>query len=112
MVGTTSQTDPAREADRRAWLAELRAMPRSIHKAVTGVIEREGVHAELSQIRCPTLVAVGDEDTATTPAKAERRRAGIPGATLAVITRAGHTSTLEQPAAVSALLQRFLAARS
>ncbi len=109
MVGKTSLTDPAREADRQAWLAELCALPRSIYKAVTGVIEREGVHAELGRIRCPTLVCVGDEDTATTPAKAERLRAGIPGARLEVIPRAGHTSTLEQPVFVTALLERFLA---
>lgn len=108
MVGRSSLEDPAREADRRAWRAALAANRRAIHKAVTGVIEREGVEHELARIRAPVLVAVGEEDVATVPAKAERLAAGIQGAVLERIPRAGHTSTLEQPALVTDLLRRFL----
>jgi pimeloyl-ACP methyl ester carboxylesterase len=53
-------------------------------------------------------VIVGDEDTATVPAKAERIAAAIPGAKLVVIPRAGHSSTIEEPAAVNAALASFL----
>jgi pimeloyl-ACP methyl ester carboxylesterase len=42
------------------------------------------------------------------PAKAERIAAAIPGAKLVVIPRAGHSSTIEEPAAVNAALASFL----
>jgi 3-oxoadipate enol-lactonase len=54
-------------------------------------------------------VIVGDEDVATPRAKAERLVAGIPGARLVTIPRAGHSSTVEQPLAVNAALVEFLA---
>lgn len=54
-----------------------------------------------------TLVVVGDEDVTTPPPRAER----IHGAMQMVrIPRPGHTSTVEQPAAVDAAMERFLAA--
>jgi pimeloyl-ACP methyl ester carboxylesterase len=75
---------------------------------VRGVIERARVAAEFHRIRLPTLILVGDEDVATVPAKSEAMQAGIPGARLVRIPRAGHTSTLESPAAVNAALREFL----
>jgi pimeloyl-ACP methyl ester carboxylesterase len=62
-----------------------------------------------ARVRLPTLVVVGEEDVATTPAKAERVAAAIPGARLVRIPRAGHSSPGEAPAAVSAMLGEFLA---
>jgi 3-oxoadipate enol-lactonase len=52
---------------------------------------------------------VGDEDTATVPARAERIRDGIAGAKLVIIPRAGHSSTIEEPVAVNAAIAAFLA---
>ncbi|MBW2525566.1 MAG: alpha/beta hydrolase [Deltaproteobacteria bacterium] len=56
----------------------------------------------------PTLVVVGEEDVATTPAKARHLTAAIPKARLAVIPRAGHLCTVEEPAAVNRVLHDFL----
>ena len=64
---------------------------------------------EIGKIVAPTLVIVGDEDVATVPAKAERIRDLIPGAKLAVIPHAGHSSTIEEPDAVNAAIASFLA---
>jgi len=75
---------------------------------VNGVVEREAVAHELANVRCPTLVLVGEEDVATVPAKAERIRDLIPGAELVRIPGAGHSSTVEQPEAVTAVVTRFL----
>jgi pimeloyl-ACP methyl ester carboxylesterase len=72
------------------------------------VIERAGVVDELARITCPTLVLVGEEDVATVPAKSERIRDLIAGATLVRIPEAGHSSSVEQPAAVTAALAAFL----
>jgi 3-oxoadipate enol-lactonase len=56
----------------------------------------------------PTLVVVGDEDVATVPEKSERMVAAIAGARLVRVPRAGHSSSVEEPAAVTAALSSFL----
>lgn len=108
MFGRTFLTDPARAADRATWRAQLVGNRRDIWRAVNGVIDRAPIVEELAQISVPTLVAVGDEDVATVPAKAERIVARIPGARLARIPRAGHTSTVEAPVEVCRILDEFL----
>ena len=109
MFGRTFLSDPARAADRKRFLELLVGNHRvGITRAVHGVIDRAGVYDEIASIRCPTLVIVGDEDVATVPAKAERLAARIPGATLVRIPRAGHSSTVEEPAAVTAAMSAFL----
>jgi 3-oxoadipate enol-lactonase len=76
---------------------------------VGGVIARKGIVDELKYIRCPTLVLTGDEDTTTPPAEAERIVAGIAGARLLRLSRCGHTSSIEAPAAVTQAIAEFLA---
>jgi 3-oxoadipate enol-lactonase len=53
-------------------------------------------------------VAVGDEDVGTPKPMAERIAGAIAGAKLMVIPGAGHGSTLEQPAIVTAAIGAFL----
>lgn len=101
MFGGPFLTEPGRAADRATWEGRLRANRRTIWRAVNGVIEREGMALELNRIRCATTVIVGLEDRATVPAKAERIADGIPGATLVKIPRAGHSSSVEEPALVN-----------
>jgi len=108
MFGRTFLADPARAELRAEWRGRLLGLRRSIHKAVSGVIERRGVEEELQGISMPTLILVGEEDVATPPAKAERIHAAIRGSRLVRIPRAGHSSTIENPAAVSAALAGFL----
>jgi len=62
----------------------------------------------LSSIRCPTLVAVGEEDTVTPQSAAEAMHRAIAGSELMTIPQAGHLANLEQPAAFNAALARFL----
>jgi len=108
MFGRTFLTDPAKATARAHWRDQLAGNRRSIYRAVNGVVEREAVAHELANVRCPTLVLVGEEDVATVPAKAERIRDLIPGAELVRIPGAGHSSTVEQPEAVTAVVTRFL----
>ena len=110
MLGKTILAD-ARRKPEVARFTELMARRRDIWRAVNGVIDRAGMEAELPQIAAPTLVIVGDEDLATTPAKAQALVDGIAGAKLVVIPRAGHSSTVEEPAAVTAAIERFLTER-
>jgi 3-oxoadipate enol-lactonase len=75
------------------------------------VIDRAGIHDELGRISVPTLILVGEEDLATPLAKAEQIAEAIAGAELIRIPRAGHSSSVEEPAAVTAAIERFLNAR-
>ena len=100
--------DPARTADRMLWRERLAANRRTIVRAVHGVIERRGIADELSGVRVPTLVMVGDEDVATVPAKAERIHARISGSRLVRIAAAGHSSCIEQPRFVNETIEQFL----
>jgi pimeloyl-ACP methyl ester carboxylesterase len=109
LFGRTFLSDPARAAERARWRARVAGNRRGIYRAVNGVIERDGVEHELARITCPTLVLVGEEDVATVPAKSERIRDGIAGAELRRIPQAGHSASVEQPAAVTAAIADFLA---
>ncbi|MCA9662269.1 MAG: alpha/beta fold hydrolase [Myxococcales bacterium] len=108
MFGRSFMTDPQRGAERELWRGRLMANRRSIYKAVNGVIERAGVYHELRRIELPTLIIVGDEDTATTPEKSRRLHEAISGSKLVLIEGAGHTSSVEQPVSVSFALRQFL----
>lgn len=109
LFGRTFLDDPAREAERAEWRRRIAGNHRvGITRAVAGVIDREGVYDRLSAITTPTLILVGDEDVATVPQKSERIRAAIGSATLRVIPRAGHSSTIEQPDAVTRAIEEFL----
>ncbi len=107
MVGKTLLTDSSRRAELERYLDLMSRRP-DVWRAVNGVIDRAGIHAELTRISAPTLVVVGDEDVATPRAKAEKIAAAIPGARLVRIPRAGHSSPVEEPAAVTAAIERFL----
>jgi 3-oxoadipate enol-lactonase len=109
LFGRTFLGDPGRRAEVALWKARVAGSGRRVWRAATGaVLERQGVHGELADVRLPTLVLVGEEDVATPPAAAERIAAAIPGARLVRIARAGHTSPAEAPAEVTAALREFL----
>ncbi len=108
MLGKSILSDPARKKE-VARYAEIMSARRDIWRAVNGVVDRAGVYDELARIRTPTLVIVGEEDVATPPPKAERIVAAIAGAKLARIPRAGHSSPVEEPAAITDVIQTFLA---
>ena len=110
MFGRKFLTDPARAADRENMRRQLFANDRiGITRAVAGVIAREGVTDQLARIHLPTLIAVGDQDVATVPAESMRLRDAIDGAQLVIIPGAGHTSSVEEAALVTATIADFLA---
>lgn len=108
MLGKTLLGDPARKAELAGFL-DVMARRRDIWRAVNGVIDRAGVYDELARITAPTVVMVGSEDVATPRPKAERIVGAIRGARLVEIPRAGHSSPVEEPAAVTAAISEFLA---
>lgn len=110
MFGKTFLQDPVRKELRDSWrqfLGQL-ADKKAMSKAVNGVITRESIYKRLGEINVPTLIAVGDEDTATVPAKSERMHKAIAGSEFQIIPKGGHVSTIDAPDVVNAVLSAFL----
>jgi len=75
----------------------------------TAIIGRIDSRPHLKDIRCPTLVVAARHDQLM-PVEILRELAqGIAGARLEIIEDSGHMATLEQPAKVAELLERWLA---
>jgi len=72
------------------------------------VMARADMRPWLRHIRCPLLVACGDQDLLTPLEHAREIAAAVPHAQLEVVPRAGHLMTWEQPALVNALLLQWL----
>ena len=70
---------------------------------------RDGdVRPEQGDIRCPTLLLVGDQDPVTPLAWQRAIQAAIPGSTVQVIPESAHMPMLESPAAFNVALREFL----
>lgn len=112
MFGPAFLADTSSKTAVDAWKQELRSVDRGgMKKAILGVTDRLPVFDELKSIRVPTLVVVGMDDVATPVAKAETIVAGIAGSSLKTVPNCGHSSTVEQPAALADLLEEFLGAQ-
>jgi len=78
----------------------------------TAMIGRPDSRATLAEIRCPTVVVVGEADAATPPERAQEIAAGIEGSRLVTIKGAGHMTPVEKPEVVAQVLaEHFGAAR-
>lgn len=109
MFGKKFLKDPARRGLREEMKRQLLSVNiDGMLRTLDAIIGRKPVVDELGKIRAPTLIMVGDQDVATVPAKARRIQQGIPGSRLEVIPGGGHTSTVEEPDAINALLAPFL----
>ncbi|MFG1770296.1 alpha/beta fold hydrolase [Nocardia salmonicida] len=94
----------------REWSRRLTGVDRvGLRHAVHGVTERGAVDDELAAITVPTLIIVGADDAATPVPHARQIASLIPHAQLHTIPACGHSSSLEQPQAVTDLLHSFLA---
>jgi pimeloyl-ACP methyl ester carboxylesterase len=75
---------------------------------INALLTRPDASDLLPQIRCPTLVLCGREDSWAPAARHKEMAALIPGSTLRIVPDSGHMCTLEQPEAVSACLREWL----
>jgi pimeloyl-ACP methyl ester carboxylesterase len=62
----------------------------------------------LEQVRVPTLIVVGAEDSLTPPAMSEEMHKLVPGSRFEVIPGVGHMSNIEAPEAFNRVLLEFL----
>lgn len=103
-------TDPARQAVIAEWKQRIMQNDRmATFRFGYGIWARESVYDQLGQINVPTQIIVGDKDIPTPVSRSERMAAAIPNARLAIIPDAGHTSPVDQPERVTAVLREFLA---
>jgi len=110
MFARTFRKDPAKRAIIDDWIAQVAQSDRDgIRKAVLGVANRHGVTDEIGSITAPTLVIVGAEDVPTPVKQARRIAEHIPGARLEIVPYCGHSSSIEQPEAITGLIRSFLA---
>ena len=86
--------------------------PRGMAAAARGMAERPDMTPMLGEIRCPTLVLVGQNDVISTPAEMRGIAEAIPGAKFVEIPAAGHLAPLENAAEVNAAIAKFLAGLS
>ena len=95
------------------WEQRIAALNRAgLARGVAAVAGRRDVTARLPDIVAPTLVIVGDEDTATPPVYARTLAAAVPHARLEVLPATGHLASVERPRVVAKLIRQFLTGRA
>ncbi len=72
------------------------------------IISRPDNRPFLPEIRCSTLVIVGEQDAVAPPKVSHEMAAAIPDARIEVIPDCGHLTTLERPETVTTLLAEWL----
>lgn len=113
LFGRAFLTDPTRRTEVEALRRRVEHLPRlATARFGEAIFRRDDLTADLPRVTTPTLVIVGEDDRAQPPHRARRIAEAIPGAELAVIPRAGHVSTLEEPEAVNRVLVEFLGRQS
>lgn len=101
--------DPARKKIQREWKNHFLSNDRvGLVRAVKGVLFRKGITSEISKIRHPTTIMVGDQDQLTDLSKANILHQHIQNSKLEVIPRAGHMSPIEEPIKVNSLIENHL----
>ncbi|HET9479349.1 MAG TPA: alpha/beta hydrolase [Pyrinomonadaceae bacterium] len=86
----------------------LKTKPEGAAGALLGMAERDDQTPLLSQISCPTLIMVGQEDPITPVQDSEKMHREIAGSRLVVIENAAHVSNLERTEQFNDELTRFL----
>jgi 3-oxoadipate enol-lactonase len=88
------------------------ASPEGVIAALRAMATRPDSTPQLRQINVPTLIVVGEQDTITPPADAERMTALIPGARLVRIEGAAHVANYEKAAEVNRAVGAFVVGQS
>jgi pimeloyl-ACP methyl ester carboxylesterase len=107
LLGETTRASQPALAGRVRALAALNQAG-AIQSALRAMMTRPDSTTLLPTIDVPTLVVAGEEDVLTPPAVGAAMASAIPNALFAVVPRAGHLSSLEQPQGFNAALTRFL----
>lgn len=83
--------------------------PEGVTAALRAMAERSDSTAVLAKIDVPTMIIVGEEDTITPPADAERMEKAIRGARLVRVRGAAHLANVEKADDVNRAIGSFVA---
>jgi pimeloyl-ACP methyl ester carboxylesterase len=86
----------------------LKTPPAGIIGTLQGMAARENSEAVLAKMDVPILILAGEHDQIVPLAKSQGLAAAVPGATLAIIEKAGHMPMLEEPERTTAAITEFL----
>jgi 3-oxoadipate enol-lactonase len=86
---------------------DIRATPVTGFAGCCAAIAKLDLLDRLKDIKCPTLVIVGEEDHGTPPEAAKLIQSNIPGAELVIIPSAAHLSNVEQADVFNKALEKF-----
>ncbi len=104
-------TSPRMRDDLAFWRTQLGELDkRSIYRFGKAIFSRDSVLDDLAALDNPPPVQIifGADDIATPVEKSKSMLAAVKGSRLTVIPASGHTSPIEQPAAVTAAMTGFL----
>lgn len=109
LMGEKFRTDPARADQYNFWKQSILSLNnKAIAQFGKAIFGRDSVLDQLQDNNIPALIIVGEEDVPTPIAKAEKLRSVLANAQLVKIPNAGHTSPVEEPAAVTAAIKNFI----
>ncbi|MGH7961251.1 MAG: alpha/beta fold hydrolase [Candidatus Binatia bacterium] len=89
------------------WMEQIKTDPRVRYFDLVAC-QQVDLTARLAEIRQPTLILAGQDDTTTPVAQAEQLRDRIPGAKLTVTPEAGHWLPIEKPQEACDAIVTFL----
>ncbi|CAM2918637.1 alpha/beta fold hydrolase [Moritella viscosa] len=104
-----AEVNPELVARLRDYLVSLEGeRAKQITKMGRMFITRRDAFEDIEKFALPTLIIVGEQDTARPPLESYLMQDVISGSELLVVKDAGHISNLEQPAVVTAKLLSFM----
>jgi pimeloyl-ACP methyl ester carboxylesterase len=103
---TTAEERPDIESSVRRLIKQQEAA--ALRGAILRMMDRPDSFPTLKTVTVPTLIVVGQEDTITPVAEAQKLAEAVPNAELVIVPRAGHLANLEQPQAFNAAFSNFL----
>lgn len=110
LYGEPFRSEPGREAERAVWRRRWATADRSsLANTMLGMMVRPDIRDELAGVSVPTLIVAGQLDVEMPPRLAREMHTLIPGSQLVELDGVGHSATLEDPARVTGILERFLA---
>ncbi len=106
---------PRFHAEEKATLQGIRNMlvrtPAEGYIGCSYAIRNMDLREDDTKIICPTLIVVGEQDTATPVSASREMNAAIKGSKLVIVPQSAHILPVEQPAALNRTLGEFLAAQ-
>jgi 3-oxoadipate enol-lactonase len=107
--GPGFREDASRAAIRQAWHERIVAADGlGASRAAGGIVERRDYTETVSRLRVPTLIVVGQADSAQPVPEARKLHGLIAGSELVIVPGAGHAVTIEDPEAVNLAVGKFL----